>query len=136
MGKKNETDSREPAIAERPATKNTASEEPETKTASPGTNSDGAPAKAVKKAPKKTAAKKRPGFSTEDIALRAYFISENRHKHGIHGDAHSDWIEAERQLRAEKLKKAAKKTAKTRKKAGKLSGQKSRLAGDSPANGD
>ena len=72
---------------------------------------DGAPKKApAKKKPaaKKTAKKpaaRRVKLSTDDIALRAYFISEHRHQHGIHGDAHSDWIEAERQLKAELKKK-------------------------------
>jgi hypothetical protein len=66
--------------------------------------------KPVKKAARKPAAKKRAGFSTDDIALRAYFISEHRQKHGHHGDSHSDWIEAERQLKAEHA--AARKKAK------------------------
>jgi hypothetical protein len=65
-------------------------------------------AKTKKRAVKKPAAKKAVKISSEEIALRAYFISEHRHHHGIHGDAHSDWIEAERQLKAER-KKAAKK---------------------------
>lgn len=37
----------------------------------------------------------------ERIAVRAYFLSENRHAHGVPGDSQSDWHEAERQLRAE-----------------------------------
>jgi hypothetical protein len=39
--------------------------------------------------------------STEDISIRAYFIAENRHALGLSGDSESDWLEAERQLRAE-----------------------------------
>ena len=39
--------------------------------------------------------------STGDIALRAYFIAEKRRANGLPGDEHQDWIEAERQLRAE-----------------------------------
>jgi hypothetical protein len=85
------------------------------KAASPAAiNGDGAPAKTAvekkpaKKAVKKPAAKKPVKFSTEDIALRAYFISEHRSQHGLHGDEHSDWVEAERQLKAEKKKAAAK----------------------------
>jgi hypothetical protein len=66
--------------------------------------------KPAKKAARKPAAKKRAGFSTDDIALRAYFISEHRQRHGRHGDSHSDWIEAERQLKAERA--AARKKAK------------------------
>jgi hypothetical protein len=58
-------------------------------------------------APKETAAKpkraavEKPTFTQEEIALRAYFIAENRHAHGLPGDAHQDWIEAERQIMAE-----------------------------------
>lgn len=43
----------------------------------------------------------RAGFSNEDVALRAYFIAEKRQAGGHPGDTHSDWIEAERQLRSE-----------------------------------
>jgi hypothetical protein len=85
-------------------------------------NGDGGPTKtAVKKKPAVKAAKKSPAkkaivFSTEDIALRAYFIAEHRQNHGLHGDAHSDWVEAERQLKAEHRKKTAtKKPSKKRK---------------------
>ncbi len=68
-------------------------------------------------APKRrAAAPKKPASSTpaaatittDDIALRAYFISEKRRQHGVHGSHHDDWHEAERQLRAE-LKKPKKK---------------------------
>ncbi len=38
----------------------------------------------------------------EEIQLRAYFISEERRTHSLPGDEHQDWIEAERQLRAER----------------------------------
>ncbi|MEI8234329.1 MAG: DUF2934 domain-containing protein [Verrucomicrobiota bacterium] len=41
-----------------------------------------------------------------DIALRAYFIAEKRQKLGIPGDSTSDWVEAERQLKAEAAAKA------------------------------
>ena len=56
------------------------------------------PAKAVA-APKRTA--KAPAYTNDDIALRAYFIGEKRRNHGLHGDEHQDWLEAERQLFAE-----------------------------------
>jgi hypothetical protein len=62
------------------------------------------PAAAAKKsaAPRKRAAKPAaPAYTPEDIALRAYFVSEHRQKNGLPGDAQSDWLEAERQLRAE-----------------------------------
>lgn len=39
-----------------------------------------------------------------EIALRAYFISERRQRMGWPGDPHSDWIEAENQLKAEALR--------------------------------
>jgi len=53
---------------------------------------------------------KAPGISTEDIALRAYFIAEKRRSQGLHGSEQDDWVEAERQLVAEK-KKPKKKSA-------------------------
>ena len=54
----------------------------------------------------KSAAVTKPGSSkvkitAADVALRAYFIAEARYKQGIPGDATSDWVEAERQLKAE-----------------------------------
>ena len=39
--------------------------------------------------------------SDEAIRIRAYFISEQRKRLAIAGDANSDWIEARRQLLAE-----------------------------------
>jgi len=39
--------------------------------------------------------------SHEAIELRAYFIGENRRMFGQEGDPKHDWLEAERQLRAE-----------------------------------
>lgn len=38
---------------------------------------------------------------TEVIALRAYYISEARQAAGLPGDSTTDWLEAERQIRAE-----------------------------------
>ncbi len=40
-------------------------------------------------------------ITAADIGLRAYYIAEKRHKLGLPGDATSDWVEAERQLKAE-----------------------------------
>lgn len=54
--------------------------------------------------PAKAAAKKLP-VCDEDIALRAYFIAERRHKMGWPGDSTGDWVEAERQLKAEAARK-------------------------------
>ena len=59
-----------------------------------------AAAKPVKK--KEEAAKV---ITTDDIALRAYFIAERRQAAGGHGDEDGDWVEAERQLCAEAGKK-------------------------------
>jgi len=132
MGKKSDTANPTTAIAGSPASK------PATPASSTGApkappaavpvvaNGDGAPAKvSVKKKPaarsgkaSKTASKAKPvGFSTGDIALRAYFIAEHRQRHGLPGNSHSDWIQAEKQLRAEHKKTAAKKPATAKKRA-------------------
>jgi hypothetical protein len=37
----------------------------------------------------------------KEIQLRAYFISERRHRFALPGDASSDWLEAKRQLLSE-----------------------------------
>jgi Protein of unknown function (DUF2934) len=60
----------------------------------------------------KTAARpKKIGFTQDDVALRAYFIAENRRAAGLPGDEHSDWIEAERQLKAESTRRGKTKSA-------------------------
>ena len=52
--------------------------------------------------PKTPAVKKgKSRVSDEAIRIRAYFISEQRERVGIPGDANSDWIEARRQLLVE-----------------------------------
>ena len=43
----------------------------------------------------------KPPVSDEAIRIRAYFISEQRERLAIPGDANSDWVEARRQLLAE-----------------------------------
>ena len=60
---------------------------------------------AVKKAPakkglkrSKTKAPATPLTTEEEIRIRAYFISERRHRLALPGDATSDWEEARRQL--------------------------------------
>lgn len=53
-----------------------------------------APKKEVKKNPSKN-------ILQDEIAVRAYFISERRQEMGWSGNHESDWIEAEKQLRAE-----------------------------------
>ena len=47
------------------------------------------------------AKKEKSRVSDEKIRIRAYFISEQRERLAIPGDANSDWIEARRQLLAE-----------------------------------
>lgn len=66
-----------------------------------------APAGKVKKAkpaPRQKAVKATV-ITDEDIGLRAYFIAERRQKMGWPGDSTADWVEAERQLRAEAARK-------------------------------
>lgn len=48
-----------------------------------------------------TKARKAPAITREDVAMRAYFVSEKRRSAGLPGDEHGDWLEAERQLLAE-----------------------------------
>jgi hypothetical protein len=70
-------------------------------------------ATAKKPAAKKPATPKtkKAAYTQDEIALRAYFISEKRQRLGLHGDSHSDWIEAERQLAAESRPTAVAKKA-------------------------
>jgi hypothetical protein len=132
MGKKSDTANPASASAGSPATKKAILEpavsavtpKAPVATTPPAGNGNGTPAKvaATKKAPAKKAAKpaakaKTVTFSTEDIALRAYFIAEHRQRMGIHGDEHSDWVEAERQIKAETKRKASKKPAAAKKRA-------------------
>ena len=59
--------------------------------------------KAAKPIKKVAAAKTKKEFviTNDEIAQRAYFISERRQQNGIEGDSHNDWLEAESQLRDE-----------------------------------
>ncbi|MDD5200815.1 MAG: DUF2934 domain-containing protein [Terrimicrobiaceae bacterium] len=65
----------------------------------------GAAKKPAHAKPKKAAAPE-VRVPTEAISLRAYFIAERRQAMGWPGDAAHDWIEAEKQLKAEALRKA------------------------------
>jgi Protein of unknown function (DUF2934) len=57
---------------------------------------------ASKKKPSKPPASARTAKpSDEEIRLRAYFVSERRHRLALPGDASSDWLEAKRQLLSE-----------------------------------
>ncbi len=90
--------SEKPAKAVKPKKKDSA---PESKTS----------VKAVKEKPKKAVTRKPAApkkkaaplgkISQDDIALRAYYIGEERRRTGAPGSSHGDWLEAERQLRAE-----------------------------------
>ncbi len=72
-------------------------------------NPSAARTSAVTATPARVMSKRRGGKSeitavigsvtTEDVALRAYFIGENRRQRGLPGNPESDWFEAERQLR-------------------------------------
>ena len=94
MGKK-DTNAKPAAPAKRAA-------KPAAASAPVGAKKAAAPTKPAKPAAApKRAAKKAPALTTDDVALRAYFIAEKRRRHGLPGDEHQDWIEAERQLRAE-----------------------------------
>ena len=68
---------------------------------------------AVKKTASKTAVPKKPSakktmkaanklaYTQEDVALRAYFISERRRAEGLHNNPEQNWLDAERELQAE-----------------------------------
>jgi hypothetical protein len=64
-------------------------------------NSAGNVAAAKSKSQKKVVAQP----SSEQVALRAYFIGERRRSLGIPGDETSDWVAAERELLAELKRK-------------------------------
>lgn len=102
MAKKTDSKSKAAIPAER-VTKPAAKEKPVAAKAKPA-----AKAKVAAKPP--AAKAKAPVYTQDDVALRAYFIAENRRTHGLPGSEHLDWLEAERQLAAEskRPKKAAK----------------------------
>ncbi|HEY2343703.1 MAG TPA: DUF2934 domain-containing protein [Chthoniobacteraceae bacterium] len=58
-----------------------------------------APMRKVTPSAAKPKTRKAKPIKQEDIALRAYFISEKRRREGLPGDARQDWIEAERELK-------------------------------------
>ena len=125
MAKKNETKSK-PAAPAAPA-KPAAPAAPANAAAPVKPAAVAALAKTAKPAPKTATAKKKPAapkakaapkpakpaapaYTRDDVALRAYFIAEKRQAHGLPGDEHQDWVEAEKQLAEEskKPKKAVK----------------------------
>jgi hypothetical protein len=58
-------------------------------------------ARTRKPASKSNGSDDRSRVTQDVIALRAYFISEQRLSAGLPGDSFGDWLEAERQLREE-----------------------------------
>ncbi len=95
------------AIEKKPARKKaTAATKPKEVKAVVASELTASVSKPVKKAPR---AKKSPAtpppdavvIEDKDIDLRAYYIAERRHKMGWVGDSTGDWVEADRQLRAE-----------------------------------
>jgi len=63
------------------------------------------PVKTIKIAASAPAGASEIVISAEEISLRAYFIAERRQAMGWPGDSTSDWVEAERQLKAEAKRK-------------------------------
>ena len=72
----------------------TSSAVPEKKSGKSASTSAGSIASGKSKSPKKAIAQP----SSEQVALRAYFIGERRRTLGIHGDETSDWVAAEQEL--------------------------------------
>jgi len=90
----------EPAL--KPARKKAAKPKAAAKTGEPKL-AKAAPARTVVKAAAVTKnGSAAASITPADIALRAYFIAEKRQKLGLPGDSTSDWVEAERQLKAAK----------------------------------
>jgi Protein of unknown function (DUF2934) len=82
--------------------------QPAASTSVPGKKSvqrKASPSVATKTAVSKSKSRKNKDaqLSTEQVALRAYFIGERRRNQGIPGDETSDWVEAEREI-SEELK--------------------------------
>jgi hypothetical protein len=102
--------------------KTTAAKTPRAKKETPAkTKASGASVR-KKRTPGKSSAKLPSGFNLEsktpiaepviahdEIALRAYFISERRQQMGWPGDSATDWADAHAQLKTEALEKPLKK---------------------------
>ncbi len=113
MGKKTST-AKPAAPAKRVAKTKPAAKKPPLLDPAPA-QSQPAPAKpkpAARKAKRPVSRAKKPAYTQDDIALRAYFIAERRQTAGLPGDAHQDWIEAERQLASEAVKSSKSKPKK------------------------
>jgi hypothetical protein len=90
-----------PAASKKPAAPRTTTRRTAAKSATPAVKTT--TRRATPRTVKATVAVQVPAVEvkSEDIALRAYFISEDRQKAGLPGSPEADWVEAERQLRAE-----------------------------------
>jgi hypothetical protein len=84
------------AKAAKPARRRTSTSTKKTK----ATRKTSAPAQATKSPTHRKSSSVSPP-TDEEIQLRAYFISECRHRLDLAGDASSDWLEAKRQLLSE-----------------------------------
>jgi hypothetical protein len=88
-------DSSAPAAKKAPAKKAAAKKAPARKTAAA---KPAAETVAPKAAPKPVA-KPAPAPSHDEIAREAYLNYRSRKDKGIHGDAHGDWLDAEKKLK-------------------------------------
>ncbi|HET7237656.1 MAG TPA: hypothetical protein VFI76_01430 [Terrimicrobiaceae bacterium] len=106
MSKKKKDKSDEPKKAK---TKSSKKASPDPISATAGAAPVAAGGSTARPKPRTAAAKKRVAFeiSATDIALRAYYIAEHRRNLNLSGDELGDWVEAERQLRKESVKKSA-----------------------------
>lgn len=73
-----------------------------------GKSKSGGAAATSSSAPRLSAGKSKGSpISSADIQLRAYYVAEKRQREGRPGNADSDWLEAERQLRQESSEETA-----------------------------
>src|ERR1700752_5129229 len=105
MSKKKKDKSDEP---KKTKTKSSKKASPDLASATAGAAPVAAGGSTARPKPRRTVAtKKKVAFeiSAADIALRAYYIAEQRRNLNLSGDELGDWVEAERQLRKESKKK-------------------------------
>jgi hypothetical protein len=107
MSKKKKDKSDEP---KKTKTKSSKKASPDLTSATAGVAPVAAGGSTARPKPRRTAAAKKTvafEISADDIALRAYYIAEHRRNLKLPGDELGDWVEAERQLRKESVKKSA-----------------------------
>ena len=88
------------AVGSKPARKKPAKAKASAETSAPKPAKTTKPRAKVKSAVVTKSGPAAASITPADIALRAYFIAEKRRKLGLPGDSTSDWVEAERQLKA------------------------------------